>query len=166
MGLDAEAAQLANTRFRNLPGLWRYLAGALVTFAEQAPLDLSATLDGERWSGRALFAAVANGKDYGAGIRIAPDAKMDDGWLDVALIADMGWLRLLRAIPIVLSSGDLRRFPEVRRFKCRRVVLEGGRKAIVHGDGEQLGESPAEFEILPGAIRVKAPLGLAPKDSL
>jgi diacylglycerol kinase (ATP) len=158
MGLDAEAAQLANTRFHRWPGLWRYLAGALVTFAAKKPLDLNATLDGEPWRGRALFAAVANGKDYGAGIRIAPDAKMDDGWLDVALIADMGWLRLLRAIPIALRSGDLRRFPEVTRFRCRSVVLEGGRKAIVHGDGEHLGESPAEFEILPGAIRVKAPM--------
>jgi diacylglycerol kinase (ATP) len=158
MGLDAEAAQLANTRFRRWPGLWRYLAGALVTFAAKKPLDLNASLDGERRDGRTLFAAVANGRDYGAGIRIAPDARMDDGWLDVALIADMGWLRLLRAIPIVLRSGDLRGFPEVQRYRCRKVVLEGGRKAIVHGDGEHLGESPAEFEILPGAIRVKAPM--------
>ena len=83
---------------------------------------------------------------------------MDDGLLDVALIADMSLPRILRAIPIVLGSGDLRKFPDVKRYRCKRVKLEAGRRAIVHGDGEQLGESPAEFEILPGAIRVKAPL--------
>jgi len=158
MGLDAEAAQLANTRFKKLPGLWRYLAGAFVTLWQQPPLDLTAIIDEERWSGRALFAAVANGNAYGAGIKIAPDAKMDDGRMDVALIADMSWLRILKAIPIVLRSGDLRRFPEVRRYRCSRVRLETGRRSIVHGDGEVLGESPAEFEIVPGAIRVRAPL--------
>lgn len=158
MGLDAEAAHLANTRFRKWPGLWRYLAGALAVFVKQEPLDLTATMDEERWNGRALFVAVANGTGYGAGIHIAPEARMDDGWMDVALVADMKFLRILRAIPIVLGSGDLRRFPEVRRYRCRRVRLEAGRKAIVHGDGEHMGESPAEFEILPGAIRVKAPM--------
>jgi diacylglycerol kinase (ATP) len=159
MGLDAEAAQLANTRFKKLPGLWRYLAGAFVTLWQQPRLDLTATMDEERWCGRALFAAVANGNAYGAGIHIAPEARMDDGKLDVALIADMSWRRILRAIPIVLGSGDLRKFPEVRRYRCSRVRLEAGLRAIVHGDGEVLGESPAEFEILPGAIRVRAPMG-------
>lgn len=157
-GLDAEAAQLANTRFRRWPGFWRYLGGALATFAAGKRLDLTALMDEERWNGRSLFAVVANGSRYGAGFRIAPEAKMDDGLLDVALVADLRWLRFLRAIPIVLGSGDLRRFPEVKRYKCRRVVLETGRNAIVHGDGENLGESPAEFEILPGAICVRAPL--------
>jgi diacylglycerol kinase family enzyme len=63
-------------------------------------------------------------------------------------------LRLLEAIPIVLTSGDLRGFPEVTRYRCRRVALRADRVARVHGDGEALGEAPAEFEILPAAIRV------------
>lgn len=157
MGLDAEAAEMANTRFRKWPGVLRYLAGAFSAFSRKQCVDLRATLDEEHWAGRALFAAVANGASYGAGVRIAPEAKMDDGWLDVALVSDLGWMRLLQAIPIVLTSGDLRRFPEVRRYRCRRVVLEAGRPAKIHGDGELLGESPAEFEILPGAIRVMTP---------
>jgi diacylglycerol kinase (ATP) len=163
MGLDAEAAHLANSRFRKWPGLWRYLAGAIVTFARQSPLDMNAQWDEERWSGRALFAAVANGTGYGAGIHIAPEARMDDGMLDVALVGDLRWLRFLRAIPVVLTSGDLSRFPEVRRFRCRRVVLETGRSVKVHGDGEWLGESPAEFEVLPSEIQVKAPAPAPPR---
>jgi diacylglycerol kinase (ATP) len=113
-------------------------------------------MDGTRWAGRALFAAVANATSYGSGVRIAPDAKMDDGWLNVVLVGEMKWTRLFQAIPIVLGSGDLR-FDEVRRFRCRRAVLEADRPAMVHGDGEALGEAPAEFEVVPGAIRVMAP---------
>lgn len=158
MGLDAEAAQLANTRFRGWPGATRYLAGALWTFFRERPLELSADLDGTRWAGRALFAAVANSTSYGSGVRIAPDARMDDGWLNVVLVEEMNWTRLFEAIPIVLGSGDLR-FDEVKRFRCRRAVLEADRAAMVHGDGEVLGKAPAEFEVIPGAVRVMAPGG-------
>jgi len=157
LGLDAEAAHLANSRYRKWPGLSRYLAGALSIYWRGAPYELNATLDNERWSGRALFAAVANGTRYGAGIRIAPEAKMDDGWLDVALVGEMPLVRFLRAIPIVLTSGDLRGFPEVRRYRCRCARFETNRIAKVHGDGEWMGESPAEFQVVPAGIQVRVP---------
>jgi diacylglycerol kinase (ATP) len=156
MGLDAEAAHLANTRFKRWPGVTRYLAGALRTFLSEPAFELVAELDGTRWAGRAIFATVANSSSYGSGVRIAPEAKMDDGWLDVALVGNVTWTRLVEAIPIVLTTGDLR-FDEVKRFRCRRAVLRADRAVKVHGDGELLGESPAEFEILPGAIRVMVP---------
>jgi len=156
MGLDADAAHLANTRFKRWPGVTRYLAGALWTFFHEPAFQLTAEIDEIHWAGRALFAAIANATSYGSGVRIAPDAKMDDGWLDVVLVGDVSWTRLIDAIPVVLTTGDLR-FDEVKRFRCRRVLLQADRPAKVHGDGELLGESPVEFEILPGAIRVMAP---------
>jgi diacylglycerol kinase (ATP) len=154
MGLDAEAAHLANTRFRAWPGVTRYLAGAFTIFFREPLLDVSVEMDEASWSGRALFVAVANATSYGSGVRIAPQAQMDDGLLDVVIVGDVGLLRLLEAIPIVLTSGDLRGFPEVTRYRCRRVRLRADRAARVHGDGEALGEAPAEFAILPAAIRV------------
>jgi len=156
MGLDAEAAHLANTRFRAWPGVTRYLAGAFTIFFREPLLDVAVEMDEASWSGPALFVAVANATSYGSGVRIAPQARMDDGLLDVLIVGDVGLLRLLEAIPIVLTSGNLRGFPEVTRYRCRRVSLRADRAARVHGDGEALGEAPAEFEILPGAIRVMA----------
>jgi diacylglycerol kinase (ATP) len=157
MGLDAEAAHLANTRFKAWPGVMRYLAGALWTFAHERSMAVHAEIDGAPWDGRALFIAVANSTRYGSGIRIAPEARMDDGWLDVVFVGEIGWTRLLEAIPIVLTSGNLDGFPEVRRVRCKRIALRTERPAKVHGDGELLGESPVEFEVQPGAIRVMAP---------
>jgi diacylglycerol kinase (ATP) len=154
MGLDAEAAHLANTRFRAWPGASRYLAGAFTIFFRAPPLNVSVEMDAACWSGRALFVAVANATSYGSGVRIAPQAEMDDGLLDVVIVGDVGLLRLVEAIPMVLTTGDLRGFPEVTRYRCRRVALRADRAARVHGDGEALGVAPAEFEILPGAIRV------------
>jgi diacylglycerol kinase (ATP) len=157
LGMDAAAAHLANTQFKAWPGVTRYLAGLFQAYFRERLFELSTEIDGVAWTGRILFGAVANANSYGSGVRIAPDARMDDGWLDVALVGNVRLLRLLKAIPIVLTSGDLRSFPEVQRFRCRKIAMRTDRAARVHGDGEALGESPVVFEVLPGAIRIMAP---------
>jgi diacylglycerol kinase (ATP) len=161
MGLDAEAARLANTRFRRWPGVTRYLAGALRALGSFAPLEMEVEMDGERWNGRVLLAAVANAPCYGAGVQIAPRAAMDDGWLDVTLVGAMPWTRVIEIIPIVLGGRDWR-LDNVWRFRAKRVALRACRPAAVQGDGELLGEGAARFEVLPGAIRVAAPGGHSP----
>lgn len=157
MGLDAEAAHLANTKFKRLPGVTRYLAGALWEFFQGGSIELRAEIDDVVWGGRVLFVAVANSTRYGSGIRITPEAKMDDGWIDVALVQEIGWARLVEAIPIVLTSGNLRGFPELQRYRCKRIVLQTERPTKVHGDGELLGETPVELTVLPRAVRVMTP---------
>lgn len=159
MGLDAEAALLANGRFRRLPGAARYVAAALWALTTFEPLRLEVELDGERaaeGSGPVILAAVANAPRYGSGVWIAPMAKLDDGLLDVTLVSDLPWTRLLEAIPVLLRTGDLR-WPEIRRYRARRVRLAADRPALFHGDGELLGTSPVELEVLPGAVQVMAP---------
>jgi diacylglycerol kinase (ATP) len=155
-GLDAEAAQLANTRFKRWPGVTRYIAGALWAWRDFRAVEFEAMIDEVPWRGRAMFAAVANGPCYGSGVRIAPMAQMDDGWLDITIVREMPLSRLLEAIPIVLRSGDIR-WREIERFRCRRFSLRASSPALVHGDGELLGTLPAEFEIIPKAIRVLVP---------
>lgn len=156
MGLDAEAARLANTRFARWPGVTRYIAGALRAFAEFEPLEVEIESDVVRSRERALFVAVANGARYGSGVRIAPQARMNDAKLDITVVSEIPWVRLIEAFPIILQSGDLH-WPEIQRFQARRVALRPDRPALVHGDGEVLGEAPVEMEVLPGAIRVAAP---------
>jgi diacylglycerol kinase (ATP) len=153
MGLDAEAAQLVHGRFRRLPGVVRYVAAALWVLTSYEPMEMRIEIDGRPWSGRPLFAAVANSPSYGAGVKIEPAARMDDGWLNLVLVGDMPWTKLVEAIPPVLLTGDVR-LPEIERHRARHLRLEASRKALLHGDGELLGEAPAEIEVLPGAVRI------------
>ena len=159
LGLDAEAAQYANGRFRRLPGAARYVAGALWALAAFQPFHAEVEIDGElvvAGDPPLLLAAAVNTPTYGAGVKIAPTAEVDDGLLDLILVRQLSWTRLLEIIPVVLRTGDLRE-PEVRRFRARRVRLRADRPALFHGDGEVLGQAPVEIENLPGAIRVVAP---------
>jgi diacylglycerol kinase (ATP) len=153
MGMDAEAARLVHGRFRALPGAVRYVAAALWALRSFAPLRIEAEADGEPWSGPALFAAVANAPSYGAGVKIEPAARMDDGWLNLVIVGDMPWTRLVEAIPPVLRAGRLD-WPEIQRRRARRVRLVADRPALFQGDGELLGEAPVEVEVVPGAVRV------------
>jgi len=158
LGLDAEAARCASGRFRRLPGAARYVAGAFWALAAFEPLHVEVEIDGELVvaGDPLLLAAAVNTPTYGAGVKIAPSAKVDDGLLDLILVRQLSWTRLLEIIPVVLRTGDVRE-PEVRRFRARRVRLRADRPALFHGDGEVLGQAPVEIENLPGAIRVVAP---------
>src|SRR6266851_5774064 len=136
----------------------RYIAGALWALATFAPFHVTAEIDGQpaAASGPMMFAAIANTPTYGAGVKIAPTAEIDDGQLDLVLVGELAWTRLLEVIPLMLRTGDVR-WPEIQRFRARRVVLRADRAALFHGDGELLGEAPVEVENLPGAIVVAAP---------
>ena len=154
-GLDAEAARLANTRFRGLPGVARYAAAALAAFRQIQPLRITLESEGTAETTAALLVAVANSPSYGHGVQIAPEASPFDGWMDVAIVSPLGWSQLLDGLLLALRTGDIR-WPEMRRRRVRQLRLSADRPAIFHGDGEVLGEIPVELEVLPGALRVRA----------
>jgi len=156
MGLDAEANQLATGRFRRVPGLLKYVTAALAALTTSQPLYVTAEIDDASWKGPLLLAAVANSPTYGAGFRIAPAARMNDGWMDLTFVEDLHWTRIFEALLILLRHGDLR-WPQIHRFRARRIRLSADRRSPFHGDGEILGQAPVEIEVLPGAVRVIAP---------
>ncbi|HEV2385705.1 MAG TPA: diacylglycerol kinase family protein [Candidatus Acidoferrales bacterium] len=152
-GLDAEAARLAGSRFRRLPRIWRYLAGALAAFCRFQPFEFEGQFDDQTYQGRAFLAVVANTPAYGGGIRIAPAAKMDDGWLDAAIIAELDWRRVIQALPSIARSGDIGSLHPLR-YRARHVRLASVRPIPFHGDGDLLGVTPVEFDVLPAALRM------------
>ena len=155
-GIDSEAALLANTRFRRVPGVARYLVAAIAAFRQSRPLRVHLLADGASLEFPALLVAVANSPSYGSGIRIAPAARIDDGWMDLAMVAPLRWSQVLDGLLLALRDGDIR-WPEMRRLRARRLRIETDRPVLFHGDGEVLGETPVEIELLPAALAVLSP---------
>jgi diacylglycerol kinase (ATP) len=100
---------------------------------------------------------VLNSPTYGAGLRLAPGAVLDDGSLNVVLIEDIGILGVLRLLPRLMGSGELRT-PRVKRWKAARVRLTTNRPCLFQGDGEIIGSTPVDIEVVPRAIQVLSPL--------
>src|SRR5271156_4923388 len=136
-GIDAEAARLGNTRFRRVPGVARYVVAALAAFRQSRPLEVAVEADGIAHHFRALLVAVANTPSYGSGVIIAPAARIDDGWMDLAIVVPLRWTQVLDGLLLALRNGDIR-WPEMHRLRARKLRLATDRPAIFHGDGEVL----------------------------
>jgi diacylglycerol kinase (ATP) len=159
LGIDAEAARYANESFRRMPGRSRYIASALWAFCGHRAIGVRAEFPGSDLpsiEGKALLAAVLNTPTYGSGIRLAPDARLDDGWLDAVMVEDLSAFEVLKLLPRLLKSGDLR-IPQVHRTRVRAVKFTTDRPCMFHGDGEILGPAPAMIEVVPQAVRVLPP---------
>ena len=105
---------------------------------------------------KALLAAVLNSPTYGAGLRLAPGAALDDGSLHVVLIEDIGTFGVLWLLPRLMRSGELRT-SRVKRWRPQRVRLTTDRPCMFHGDGEIIGTTPVEIEVVPRAVQVLSP---------
>ncbi len=160
-GFDAEVARLSNTRARFLSGTPAYVFSVLWTLASYRPTRLIMTLDGVAREAPATMIAVANGSYYGGGMWITPEAKMDDGLLDVCVIGPMGRVELLAAFPRVFKGTHVTH-PRISFYRARSVrleVAEPGRTVYAHADGEHLGALPLEFSVSAGAQSVLYPDG-------
>jgi YegS/Rv2252/BmrU family lipid kinase len=159
VGLDAEAARFASGPYRYFPGRSRYIASALRALISYRHIGVRIEFpDGEQepLESRALLAGVLNTPTYGAGLKLAPNADIADGVLNCVLIERLNVLQVLQLLPRLMVSGELRT-SRVKRWKVKRLRLQTDRPALFHGDGEILGPTPVEIEVVPHAIKMLAP---------
>src|SRR5258707_6783206 len=159
IGLDARAMYFSSGPYRRLPGRWRYIASALRALVGFVPLDVRVDFPGSDFishKAKVLLAAVLNSPTYGAGLRLAPGATLNDGPLHVVLIEDIGAFEILRLLPRLMRIGAPRT-SRVKRWQVRKVRLTTQNPTVFHGDGEILGSTPVEIEVMPRAVQVLAP---------
>jgi diacylglycerol kinase family enzyme len=144
----------ATERFpKYLGGTIPYLAGLLSCLFSYQNKPVKLYLDDEVEAKRVLAVVVANGSYLGGGMYIAPLAKIDDGWLDVVTIDDIGKLELLKELPRVYKGTHLSH-PKVSLSKAKRITIESPETVLVHADGELLGTCSASFWLMPVALNI------------
>ena len=158
VGFDAEVAYtMAVHRRFWMRGEAGYFLGTLNELRRYRNRRLQVTLigDGEdrQVSQTFLFIAFANGPYYGGGMQICPDAKTDDGWLDVCLVGDLSRFEALRELPGIYQAKHVNN-ARVEIVHARSVRIEGDAVTRVHLDGEPFGNVPVAVSLRPGAIGV------------
>ena len=133
-------------------GRLRYHAALIAELAAFRPLPFTIEVDGQRLDGDAMLVAVANTGSYGGGMRICPDARVDDALLDVTVVTSISRVKLVRLFPSVYSGRHVRR-PEVLtlRGRCVRLSAPG---VIAYADGERVGPLPATVTAVSGSLAV------------
>ncbi|MGL4173278.1 MAG: diacylglycerol/lipid kinase family protein [Actinomycetota bacterium] len=151
-GFDAKVNERAN-RWSWPKGRLRYTAATVAELTALRPRPYHLELDGQAWDLSAMWVSVANASMYGGGMRIAPDARVDDGLLDVVVIdGDLSIGTFLRIFPRVFSGAHVRH-PAVTIRRAQRVHLATD-GIISYADGEAFGALPVEVEAIPGALHV------------
>lgn len=160
VGLDSDTAQLASQKMRKWPGRLRYIAAAIRSFAAYAPRRVRILIGSAveiPWQ-KAIIASVLNTPTFGAGIRLVPEARIDDGLLDVAVREDLHLHELLRVLPRLVWTGSLS-LPDIRVLRARELRIETDPPVLFQGDGELLGYTPVDIAVLPGAVSFLVPRG-------
>ncbi len=155
-GLDSHANRIANQHTGFWTGTSLYVYALLRTLLEYQPPEVTITHDGGQYQDVIMLAVAANAPSYGGGMRIAPRAEMADGQLDVCVLSRMSRLRLLWNFPKVFRGTHLA-LKEITYLRSARVRVEGSRPLEIFADGEFVGYTPAEVEVLPGKLKVIAP---------
>ncbi|GAA2263270.1 diacylglycerol kinase family protein [Streptomyces atrovirens] len=151
-GVDALANRHAN-RSRLLKGSASYYAGGLRAVTTWRPARYRVTVDGEEHPHTGYTVVAANSGYYGSGRVIAPDARVDDGLLDVVMIRQAP-RRLFFALMNELRTGAHVRRPQVRILRGEEVRIEADREIPYGTDGEVDAVLPVTVRVLPGALRV------------
>jgi diacylglycerol kinase family enzyme len=155
-GFDSVANRIANET-RLVRGNLVYAYGALRALAGWRPATFTVTVDGGApRTIRGYTVAAANSKYYGGGMLLAPDATLQDGLLDVVVIAHTGKLRFLALLPTVFK-GEHVRHREVEIVRGATVEIAASRPFTMYADGDPIAELPVTVRALPGAIRVLLP---------
>lgn len=146
-----------NERANRLPRLFgqRYNVAMLLELASFRPIDYDVTLDSEHLVGAGMLVAVGNGARYGGGMRICPDAQVDDGLLDVTWLHSVSRSTLVRVFPKVYSGAHVQH-PRVTTHRGRHLTITASGQ-VAYADGERIGPLPIEVDVQPGALCLLTP---------
>ncbi len=155
-GMSGAIAKRANDTSKALGGKASYLWATLGVFTRWQNGEVRVTVDGESRSGRMHDVVVANGRYFGGGMMICPEAEPDDGLLDVLLIGDLTKRDLLVTLPKTYRGRHLPH-PKAELLRGATVEVDAAEPLPVELDGEQPGTTPVRFEVAAQALRLRVP---------
>lgn len=140
---------------RSLGPTAAFLLGSLRAIRDFVPPWIELDVDGERvFEGETNMVVAANGRFFGSGMRIAPDAEVDDGLLSVLVVARLSKPRLVASLPSLYRGTHVKN-PAVSVRTGKHVVARAVRgEALLDIDGEPLGALPATIELIPSALEL------------
>jgi diacylglycerol kinase (ATP) len=155
-GISGAIARRANRSSKALGGRASFFAATIAVFASWKSAHVTMEIDGLRRSEKMFEVLVMNGDYAAGGMWVTPDAQPDDGRLDVLLIGDVTKLDFVTTFPKIYRGKHLSH-PKIDLVHGQRVQVDSLPASPIVLDGEQPGTTPARFELVPAALRVRVP---------
>ena len=155
-GMSGAIAKRANETGKPLGGKVSYFWATLAVFARWRTSEITVRVDNESRRAQMHDVVAANGRYFGGGMMIAPDAEPDDGVFDVLLIGNLTKRDLLLTLPKTYRGKHLPH-PKAELLRGSIVEIDASETLPVELDGEQPGTTPVRFELIPRALRLRVP---------
>jgi len=155
-GISGAIAQRANETSKALGGKVSYYWSTLAVFARWQTGEMRVSVDEETRAGKMIDVMVANGRFLGGGMMMLPEAEPDDGLFDVMLLGDVTKRDLLFTLPKTYRGTHLPH-PRLEVLRGSVVTVDAPEALPIEIDGEQPGTTPARFEVVPRALRLRVP---------
>ncbi|HEU0024799.1 MAG TPA: diacylglycerol kinase family protein [Thermoleophilaceae bacterium] len=155
LGFDTDANRIANDA-RLVRGDAVYAYAALRALVAWKPATFAVDIDGQRHEMSGYSVAVGNSGAYGGGMRLFPQAELDDGELDVLISEHTSKLTFLRSLPKVFKGTHLDS-PYAHVFRGRVIEVSSDRPFVIYADGDPIGATPATMTVEPRCLRVIVP---------
>jgi diacylglycerol kinase (ATP) len=153
-GFDSRVTDRAN-RMTWPRGRMRYNLAILAELRVFTPVPFRIVLDdGEPWETEAMLVAVGNAKSYGAGMKVCPDAVLDDGLLDITVLGPVSKTEFIKTFPKVFKGTHVGH-PAVTLRRAKTVSL-GADGVTAYADGEFMSDLPVTCECVRGAVQILA----------
>jgi diacylglycerol kinase family enzyme len=164
IGLDAEVTYAMEPRTRNQRrlGALAYVISGLTAAANLVGTRTRIWIDDERIYRRSILIVVSNSQLYGGIVRIATDARLDDGLLDVNVFSGTGFGSAIRTVLGVVTGLHVRD-PRHSFYRGRSIRVETESPMAVHVDGEPFITTPLDCVVVPRALSVLVPQGTRPE---
>jgi diacylglycerol kinase (ATP) len=159
VGFDSETTRYANEEVKLLRGPLVYFYAVIHTLITFEAPRMKIVHDGGTFEGKAMFVVANNLPRFGGGMRIAPEARIDDGLLDLVIVREIPKRTLLSVFPKVYTGKHVDH-PAVLMARTRRVEITLDRAMTMYGGGEPLRPMAAGeavmVEVVPAGLRVVA----------
>lgn len=158
VGLSVNIAKRQDEQLKRQWGVFSYVVATVDTLSAAQRFAATITCGDRTERVLAYQVAVGNGIHYGGGLMVSPDARIDDGLLDVYAIETTSIANLIALAP-KLRNGTLVERDDVAFFRGPTARIETDKPMPINTDGEVTTKTPAEFSVLAGALKVFAPSG-------
>lgn len=157
-GMSGAIAKRANETSKALGGKASYLWATFAVFSGWEATEIEVVVDDVRRTGRMFDVVVANGRFFGGGLQICPEAQPDDGLFDVLTIGDVTKRDLVQTMPKMYRGTHLPH-PKAELLRGSSVTVTSETPLPIELDGEQPGTTPVTFEVAAAALRLRVPRG-------
>jgi len=147
-GFDSVVNERANT-LKWPKGPAKYNAAIALEFPKFKPIEFKIFADEQVLQVEAMLIAIGNGRSYGGGMQVCPDADLQDGLFDIMILHPVSKLEFIKVFPTVYKGTHIEH-PQVEVIRAKQVRIESS--AIAYADGERIGQLPVQVESLPQTL--------------